>query len=158
LLVWFPPNEGKQWQYIIGVDAAGGGSDGDYACAGDRADDGVAVCGNARTLSSVGIGAAVVALDVGMGARWWLWSGIIMGMACLAHLKDLGYEHLYQQGGQDGWLTSVVTRPAMIELLAAALIEEPELFYSPRLLGELKTLCGMPMGMPRRLTERMTIA
>src|SRR5579872_4460901 len=30
-LIWLPPQEKKQ--YIIGVDAAGGGTDGDYACA-----------------------------------------------------------------------------------------------------------------------------
>jgi len=61
------------------------------------------------------------------------------GYGVLAHLKDLHYENLFQQGGQDGWLTSVVTRPAMIENLAAILIEKPELFRSPRLLGELRT-------------------
>ena len=31
LLVWFPAQAGKQ--YIVGVDPAGGGSGGDYACA-----------------------------------------------------------------------------------------------------------------------------
>ena len=57
----------------------------------------------------------------------------------LAHLKDMHYENLYKQGGQEGWLTSVVTRPAMIENLAAVLMAQPELFHSPRLLEELKT-------------------
>jgi hypothetical protein len=57
----------------------------------------------------------------------------------LAHLKDLQYENLFTQGGQDGWLTSVVTRPTMIENLAAALAEQPDLFHSQRLLGEMKT-------------------
>src|ERR1700676_3485624 len=61
------------------------------------------------------------------------------GYGVLAHLKDLQYENIFQQGGQEGWLTSVVTRPAMIENLAAVLIEKPELFHSPRLLGELRT-------------------
>jgi hypothetical protein len=61
------------------------------------------------------------------------------GYGVLAHLKDLHYENLFQQGGQEGWLTSVVTRPAMIENLAGVLIAEPALFRSPRLLGELKT-------------------
>ena len=61
------------------------------------------------------------------------------GYGVLAHLKDLGYENLFQQGGQEGWLTSVVTRPAMIENLASVLMAQPELFHSPRLLGELKT-------------------
>src|SRR5260370_9277641 len=31
LTIWFPSQEGRR--YIIGVDAAGGGSEGDYACA-----------------------------------------------------------------------------------------------------------------------------
>ncbi len=48
------------------------------------------------------------------------------GYGVLAHLKDLHYENLLSQGGQEGWLTSVVTRPAMIENLAAVLIEQPE--------------------------------
>ena len=61
------------------------------------------------------------------------------GYGVLAHLKDLQYENIFEQGGQEGWLTSVVTRPAMIENLAAVLMAQPELFHSPRLLGELRT-------------------
>jgi hypothetical protein len=61
------------------------------------------------------------------------------GFGVLAHLKDLHYENLFTQNGQDGWLTSVVTRPTMIENLAAALAEQPDLFHSQRLLGEMKT-------------------
>ncbi len=61
------------------------------------------------------------------------------GYGVLAHLKDLRYDNLYEQDGQEGWLTSVVTRPAMIENLAAVLMEKPELFHSPRLLEEMKT-------------------
>jgi len=33
----------------------------------------------------------------------------------------------------------VVTRPTMIEMLGATLIEQPSLFHSSRLLGEMKT-------------------
>jgi hypothetical protein len=61
------------------------------------------------------------------------------GYGVLAHLKELRYENLYEQGSQDGWLTSVVTRPAMIENLAGVLVTQPGLFHSPRLLQELKT-------------------
>jgi hypothetical protein len=61
------------------------------------------------------------------------------GYGVLAHLKDLNYENLFEQNGQLGWLTNAVTRPAMIENLAAMLIEKPELFHSARLLGEMKT-------------------
>ena len=71
----------------------------------------------------------------------------------------MGYENVYREGGQDGWLTSAVTRPAMIENLAAVLIEKPELFQSPRLLGELQDVCeacGWACGGGG--WERMTIA
>src|SRR5262249_6564772 len=61
------------------------------------------------------------------------------GYGVLAHLKDMEYGALFSQSGQDGWLTSAVSRPAMIENLAAMLIERPDLFHSPRLLGEFRT-------------------
>ena len=63
------------------------------------------------------------------------------GYGVLAHLKDLEYENLFTQGGQDGWLTSVVSRPTMIENLAAMLIEQPGLFHSPRLAGRDEDVC-----------------
>jgi len=54
-------------------------------------------------------------------------------------LQVLGYLHVYRQGEQDGWWTSAVSRPAMVETLAAVLAEEPELFGSRRLLNEFRT-------------------
>ena len=33
--------------------------------------------------------------------------------------------NVFRDGGQDGWLTSAVSRPAMIENLAAVLATEP---------------------------------
>ncbi|HWF91793.1 MAG TPA: hypothetical protein VN684_05885 [Terriglobales bacterium] len=42
-------------------------------------------------------------------------------------------------GEQDGWLTSAVSRPAMIENLAAMLATAPGLFQSPQLLNECRT-------------------
>jgi hypothetical protein len=140
LMIWLPPNRGERWQYIIGVDAAGGGTEGDYACAQVIERTMGLQCAElhghfppyelARRVAALGhvYGNALVAVERNN-----------QGYGVLAHLKDLHYENLFQQGGQVGWLTSVVTRPAMIENLAAALIERPELFRSPRLLGELKT-------------------
>jgi hypothetical protein len=61
------------------------------------------------------------------------------GHAVLACLRMMEYPRVFVQKGQDGWLTSAVTRPAMIENLASALTEEPMLFRSPRLLGECRT-------------------
>jgi hypothetical protein len=139
-LVWLPPNRVGQWQYIIGVDTAGGGSDGDYACAQVIERTMGLQCAElhghfppyelARRVAALGrlYGNALVAVERNNH-----------GYGVLAHLKELHYDNLFHQGGQEGWLTSVVTRPAMIENLAGVLIAQPELFRSPRLLGELKT-------------------
>ena len=140
LLVWFKENSGPQWQYIMGVDTAGGGSEGDYSCAQVIERKSGLQCAElhghfppyelARRLVALGkrYGNALIAVERNNH-----------GHAVLAHLKHLGYENLFVQNGQEGWLTSVVTRPAMIENLAASLVEKPELFHSPRLLGEMRT-------------------
>ena len=137
-LIWLPPQEKKL--YVVGVDAAGGGTEGDYACA-EVIDRGTGLqCAEwhghfppyelARKLVKLGkrFGNALIAVERNNH-----------GYGVLAHLKELGYENLFVKDGQEGWPTNVVTRPAMIEMLGATLMEQPELFHSPRLLGELKT-------------------
>jgi len=139
-LVWFPPNRGKEWQYIIGVDAAGGGSDGDYACAQVIERTMGLQCAEMHGhFPPFELARRIVALARRYENALLAVERNNHGYGVLAHVKDLGYENIYQQNGQDGWLTSVVTRPAMIEHLAAVLINAPELFHSPRLLGELRT-------------------
>jgi len=61
------------------------------------------------------------------------------GYGVLANLRAAGYEKVFRDGSQDGWLTSAVTKPAMIENLAAILSIKPELFQSERLLAECRT-------------------
>ena len=143
LLIWLPPNRhagGERRRYIIGVDTAGGGSEGDYSCAQviDRTMG--LQCAElrghfppfelARRVAELGkfYDDALVAVERNN-----------QGYGVLAHLKDLRYENLYLQNGQEGWLTSVVSRPAMIENLAAVLVEQPSVFHSLRLLEEMKT-------------------
>ena len=45
------------------------------------------------------------------------------GYGVLAHLQAVGVRECFREGGQDGWLTSAVSRPAMIENLAAVLVD-----------------------------------
>jgi hypothetical protein len=138
MMTWFPPTKGHQ--YIIGVDTAGGGSEGDYSCA-QVIERGMGLqCAElhghfppfelARKVAGLGrkYEAALVAVERNNH-----------GYGVLAHLKELNYENIFEQGGQDGWLTSAASRPAMIENLAAVLMAKPELFHSLRLLGELRT-------------------
>ncbi len=136
--IWFPPNRGKQWQYIIGVDTAEGG--GATACA--------QVIERTMGLQCAELHGHFPPFELARRVK--ALAGVYenalvavernnQGYGVLAHLKDLKYENLYMAGGQEGWLTSVVTRPAMIENLAGVLLEQPELFHSPRLLEEMKT-------------------
>jgi hypothetical protein len=61
------------------------------------------------------------------------------GAGVLAHLTRDEYPEIYVKDGQLGWLTSAASRPAMIENMAAILMEEPELLHSSRLLEECRT-------------------
>jgi hypothetical protein len=57
-----------------------------------------------------------------------------------------GYGRVYKQGGQAGWLTTSVSRPAMLGRLDAALIECSERFQSRKLLAECRSFVRRPDG------------
>ena len=57
-----------------------------------------------------------------------------------------GYGRIYRQGGQAGWLTTSLSRPAALGRLDAALVEQPERFQSRRLLGECRSFVRLPNG------------
>jgi len=62
------------------------------------------------------------------------------GSGVLAYLKGVcRYERLHAMGGQDGWLTSSMTRPQMLGRLGSALVESPQIFSSDRLLRECRS-------------------
>jgi hypothetical protein len=138
LLVWLPAQAGRT--YVMGVDPAGGGTDGDYSCAQviDRqlGTQCAELLGHypprelARKVMELGkeYNCALVAAERNNH-----------GHAVLAYLRMKEYPNVYTQKGLDGWLTTAVSRPAMIENLAAALVEEAGLFRSPRLLNEFRT-------------------
>ena len=67
-----------------------------------------------------------------------------------------GYGRIYRQGGQAGWLTTSLSRPAALGRLDAALVEEPERFQSRRLLASAGALCGWPNGGTGAQAGRMT--
>jgi hypothetical protein len=138
LTIWLPVQAGRE--YVIGVDPAGGGVEGDYSCAEviDRLLG--AQCAElhghwpprelARKLVELGKEYNTALLAVERNNH---------GHGVLACLRTLDYPCVFVQKGQDGWLTSAVSRPAMIENLASALMEEPRLLRSPRLLNECRT-------------------
>jgi len=138
LLIWLPAQAGRE--YVMGVDPAGGGADGDYSCAQviDRrlGTQCAELLGHypprelAQKLVELGKEYKLALIAVEKNNH---------GHGVLAYLRMKEYPNVFAQKGQDGWLTSAVSRPAMIENLAAALVEEAILFRSPRLLSECRT-------------------
>jgi hypothetical protein len=58
----------------------------------------------------------------------------------LAYLRQIcGYRRLYAKDGVEGWLTTTLTRPAMLESFGKALLENAEVLNSRRLLRECRT-------------------
>lgn len=57
-----------------------------------------------------------------------------------------GYERIFRQGGQAGWLTTSVSRPAALGRLEAMLVEEPERVMSRRLLAECRSFVRLANG------------
>lgn len=138
LLTWFRPRADRK--YIIGVDAAGGGTDGDYACAEVIDRESGMQCAElrghfppmelARRVAELGRAYSKALLAVERNNH---------GYGVLAHLQDLKYENLYQQQEHLGWLTSAASRPMVIENMVAVMAADPQLFHSKRLLQECRT-------------------
>jgi hypothetical protein len=138
LLSWFPFQEGRR--YIIGVDSAGGGSQGDYACAEVIEQTIGLQCAELRGhFPPLELATRVVELGKSYGGALLAVERNNHGYGVLAHLRDQEYENIFEQDGKLGWLTSAASRPAMIENMVAVFMAEPKLFHSPRLLQECRT-------------------
>ena len=69
------------------------------------------------------------------------------GSGILALIESAcGYEKVYKQNGQAGWLTTSLSRPAALGRLNAALVERPEQFQSRKLLAECRNFVRLPDG------------
>ncbi|PSH05002.1 MAG: terminase [Acidobacteria bacterium] len=139
ILIWLPPAKGRA--YLMGVDAAGGGAGGDYAC--------VQVIDQASGLQCAELYGhytpeELAAQAARLGREY---NDALMvvernnhGHAVLAMLEQVEqYEPLYRDRRFAGWVTTVLTRPTMLERFGAMLVTNPELFQSRRLLEECRT-------------------
>jgi len=138
ILIWLPAARGRE--YILGVDPAGGGSEGDYAC--------VQVIDRVSGLQCAELYGhytpeELAARAARLGREYN--GGLLVvernnhGHAVLAMLERVEhYEPLYRQHGTAGWVTSVLTRAPMLEHFGAMLVAHPELFQSRRLLEECR--------------------
>jgi hypothetical protein len=139
LLVWMPALPGKD--YIVAVDTAGGGADGDFAA--------VQVIDAATGMQCAELQERLDPLELARAATELAreYCGALVavernnhGSAVLAYLAMVEkYERIYRQAGQDGWLTTAASKPEMVSGLGALLVERPQMFLSRRLLAECRT-------------------
>jgi len=151
LRIWLPPIAGKE--YLVAVDTAGGGSDGDYAAVQVIEMASGVQCAELQQRIGV-LELARVAASLGHEYGRSRGQGALIavernnhGAAVLAHLSvGEPYAWLYEQAGVAGWLTSASSKPGMISRLGALLVETPWLFLSKNLLEECRTFVSHPGG------------
>jgi terminase large subunit-like protein len=136
--VWLPPARGRD--YILGVDPAGGGTCGDFAC--------VQVIDQASGLQCAELYGHYTPEELASQAarlgREYNGGLLVVernnhGHAVLAMLERVEqYEPLFRNNRYAGWVTTMLTRPTMLERFGAMLVAHPELFQSRRLLEECR--------------------
>ena len=149
LEVWLPSLPGR-W-YVVAMDPAGGGSEGDYS--------------------------AIVVLDLETGVQCAEFAGHVGGLELMELAREIawdyqsahlvvernnhgseqlsllamkGYVRIFAgEDGKPGFLTTAVSRPAILAEMALVLQETPEIFMSRKLLAECRTFVRQGNGQVR---------
>jgi hypothetical protein len=139
LEVWLPPIKGKE--YLVAVDPAGGGSEGDYSAVQVlELEAGLQCAEFAGHVGGLELARLVTELAAEYNQAWLVVERNNHGSGVLALIESVcGYEKIYRQSGQAGWLTTSMSRPAALGRLDAGLVERPKCFQSRRLLAECRS-------------------
>jgi hypothetical protein len=146
LQIWLPPVPGKQ--YLVAVDPAGGGCDGDYSAAqAIELESGLQCAEFAGHMGGLELARFLEKLAHEYNDAWLAVERNNHGHAVLSLLESVcHYPCIYYQKEQFGWLTTAGTRPIAIGHLNAALIDQPHLLMSRRLLAECRSFVRLPDG------------
>ncbi|MGA9127066.1 MAG: terminase [Terracidiphilus sp.] len=146
LEIWLPPVKDKE--YLVAVDPAGGGSEGDYSAAQVlELETGLQCAEFAGHVGGLELARLVTALATEYNHAMLVVERNNHGSGVLALIETVcGYGRLYKQNGQAGWLTTALSRPAALGRLDAALVERPECFQSRKLLAECRSFVRRPDG------------
>jgi hypothetical protein len=146
LEIWLPPLPGRE--YLVAVDPAGGGSEGDYSAAEVLdLDTGMQCAEFAGHVGGLELARLVTELAAEYKGAWLVVERNNHGSGVLALLETAcGYKRIYRQNGQAGWLTTSLSRPAVLGQLGAALVEHADRFMSRRLLAECRSFVRLPNG------------
>jgi hypothetical protein len=146
LQVWLPPIAGKE--YVVAVDTAGGGADGDYAAVQViETESGLQCAELQQRLGTLELARVSAELAREYGGAVIAVERNNHGAGVLAYLDSVErYARVYEQGGVAGWLTTAGSKPGMVSRMGALLVESPWMFFSRRLLGECRTFVSMAGG------------
>jgi hypothetical protein len=146
LQVWFRPSADKE--YLVAVDSAGGGAEGDFAAV--QVIDlktGIQCAELQQRLRPLELAHAAAELAREYGGAMVAVERNNHGAAVLAYLEmQARYERVYRQRGEAGWLTTGASKPEMVARLGSLLEETPGMFLSRRLLAECRTFVAGERG------------
>lgn len=146
LHIWLKPAAGRE--YVVAVDSAGGGADGDFAAVQVIEIATGLQCAEVRErLRPEDLARVSVELAMEYGGALIAVERNNHGTAVLAYIETReSYHRVYKQNGEPGWLTSAASKPEMIARMAVLLSETPERFMSRRLLAECRTFVADERG------------
>jgi hypothetical protein len=146
LQIWLPPLAGKE--YLVAVDTAGGGADGDFAAVQViEMESGLQCAELQQRLGPLELARVSAELAREYGGALIAVERNNHGAGVLAYLDGVErYARVYEQAGVAGWLTTAGSKPGMVSRMGALLVESPRMFYSRRLLGECRTFVAMAGG------------
>ncbi|WP_263382781.1 phage terminase large subunit family protein [Granulicella arctica] len=152
LLVWLSVRPDKE--YLVAVDPAGGGSDGDYSAIQVIELAGGLQCAELREKvrpSELSRIAAELAREYNDAMIVVERNNHGIGVHTILSLTE-HYGNIYESDGLEGFLTTATSKPRIISRFGALLFEQPGLFHSRRLLGECRTFVTQANGSTGAIT------
>ena len=146
LWVWFGARPGRE--YVVAVDTAGGGVEGDFAAVQvvDVA-TGMQCAELQERLRPAELAGVVAGLAREYGGALVVVERNNHGAAVLAYLETSErYARVYRERGEAGWLTTAASKAATVARLGAAIAEGGAGLMSRRLLGECRTFVSGESG------------
>jgi hypothetical protein len=146
LQVWLKPVAGRE--YVVAVDSAGGGDNGDFAAAQVVEVATGLQCAELRErMRPEDLARVSVELAREYGRGLIAVERNNHGAAVLAYIGTReSYSRVYRQHGEPGWLTTAASKPEIVARLRVLLSETPQRFMSARLLAECRTFVADERG------------
>jgi hypothetical protein len=146
LEIWLPPVRGKE--YLVAVDPAGGGSEGDYSAVEVlELESGFQCAEFAGHVGGLELARLVTELAAEYNNAWLVVERNNHGSGVLALIDTVcHYRRIYKRGEEPGWLTTSLSRPAILGRLDAGLVDQPQCFMSRKLLSECRSFVRLADG------------